>query len=191
MNDDFITKGIENDRYLKAVRLYKQFEEEMVRELRNLSEDTIERRPDLFVDDVTPDRSISRRRTSPLGHMRMDNRLRRVNVDGEHLVLNIGIEWAQPENHGHDDAPNGALCIVMYKIKNLPRTEYERVKQQTKSHPKWETIQFDDDLWNSGWGIHYIPVIDGPEVKQGLQTLQEHFLEFGESYGELPADESI
>lgn len=190
MNEQFITNGIENDRYLKAVRLYKQFEEELCQEIKNVSQELIEQRPDLFVDDATPQKSLSRRRTAPLGHMRMDNDLRRVNDDGKRLTLNIAIEWAQPEIHGHDEPAEGALCIVLYKIKNLPKAEYERVKQETQSQSSWTDIQFDDDVWNSGLGIFYIPVMDGPDVKEGFQTLQAHFLEFGETYGELPSNKS-
>ena len=190
MNEEFITEGIENDRYLKAVRLYKQFEEELLRELRNRSEETIEQRPDLFVDDVSPSKSVSRRRTTPLGHMRMDNEMRRVNGDGERLVFHISIEWTRPAVHGQDDPADRALCLVLYKIKNLARSDYERVKQQTRSASEWDEIRFDDDVWNSDWGIFYIPVSDGPEIKNGFRTLQEHFLEFADSFGELPADES-
>lgn len=190
MNEEFITKGIENDRYLKAVRLYKQFEEEMLRELRNLSEETIEQRPDLFVDDASPSKSVSRRRTTPLGHMRMDNDMSRVNSDGDQLILNIGVEWAQPEVHGHEEPADGALCLALYKIKNLATADYERVKQQTQSRERWDEIQFDTDVWNSDWSIFYVPVTDGPELKEGLRALQEHFLEFGESFGELPGNKS-
>lgn len=190
MNENFITKGIENDRYLKAVRLYKQFEEEMVRELRNLSKETVEREQDLFVDDPSPSKSLTRRRTGPLGHMRMQSDLRRVNSDGERLKLYYSIEWVQPEVHGHDEPTDGALCLVLYKIKGLDRTDYEHVKQQTQTRSKWDRIQFTDDVWNSDRGVFYIPVTDGPDVKEGFNLLQEHFLEFGESFGKLPDNES-
>ena len=191
MNEEFITKGIENDRYQKAIRLVDQFETEMVREIRNLSKDTIAQRPKLFVDDASPSKSVSRNRTTPLGHMRMDTDLRRVNSDGERLTLNIGIEWAKPEVHGHEEPADGALCLVLYKIKNLAKADYRRVKKQTQSRSKWDKIRFDDDVWNSDWSIFYVPVTDGPEVKEGFETLQNHFLKFGESFGELPADESV
>lgn len=191
MNEDFITKGIENDRYQKALRLVDQFEEEMVTEIRNVAKDTITRRPDLFVDDASPRKSVNLRRTNPIGNMRMDTTMRRVNNDDERLILNIAIEWAKPEAHGHEEPTDGTLCIVLYKVKNCPRANYEQVKQRTQSRPKWDLIQFDDDLWNSDYGIFYVPVRNGPEVKQGLQTLQEHFLEFGEAFGELPADEAV
>lgn len=189
MNETFITKGIENDRYLKAVRLYKQFEEELVRELRNVSKDAIERRPDLFVEDASPNDNLTRRRTEPLGHMGVDNEMRRVIEDGERLVFHVCIEWARPEMHGHDEPADGSLCIVFYKIKNLDRPQYERVKQETQQLAEWDAIQFDDDIWNSDYGLFYIPVTDGHGVKKGFETLQDHFLEFADIYGADPVEQ--
>lgn len=189
MNEDFITKGIENDRYLKAVRLADQFETEMLREIRNFTEETVAQRRELFADTLNMDENTSKLRTEPLGHMRVDTDLRRVNRDGERLTVQFGIEWAKPEVHGQDHPQDGALCLVLWKVKNLPKPEYERVKQQTRSRSEWENIHFDDDLWNSDLGIFYTPVSNGPEVKEGLETLRDHFFEFGDSFGEIPASE--
>jgi len=183
MNNDFITNGIENDRYLKAVRLYKQFEGEMIRELQTVAEATIDKRPELFPDDVSVDTNISRRRTEPLGHMRADYEMDRVNDDGDNLVFHVCIEWSQPEVHGHDEPDDGALCIIFYKIKNLDRPEYERVKQLTQGAEEWSAIQFDDDVWNSDLGLFYIPISGSAEFKQGFETLQSHFLTFADEYG--------
>ncbi|WP_435317936.1 hypothetical protein [Haloarchaeobius sp. TZWSO28] len=189
MNEDFITKGIENDRYLKAVRLYKQFEDEMFTTLKNVSKDVIEAEPSWFADDVEFNRNETRRRTEPLGHIRVDSKMARVNEAGTRLKFQVCIEWSQPELHRHDEQTDGALCIVFYKIKNLDRAEYELVRQQTEQADRWDAIQFDDDVWNSDYGLFYIPVDSGPAVKAGFETLAEHFLEFGDTYGELPDEE--
>jgi hypothetical protein len=187
MNEEFITEAIKNDRYLKAVRLVEQFEDEITRELRNFLKETIERRPDMFVDDASPSKTSTSVRTEPLAHTRMQADMNRVNSDGDHLKFYISIEWTQPEIHRQET--DGALCLVLYKIKNDTRSGYERVKQQTKSEPEWSEIQFSDDVWNSDRGIFYIPVTDGYEVKEGLQTLRDHFFSFGEQFGF--ADDSV
>jgi hypothetical protein len=185
MNEEFITNGIKNDRFLKALTLVDQFESEMVREIRNVAEATAEQAPALFVDDPTPQKSVNLRRNSPpLGNMRMDTKMSRVNASGERLTWNLAIEWAQPAIHGHDEPRDQALCVVLYKIKDCPTEDYQRVKRATRQESRWDAIQFDDDVWNSDWGIFYIPVTSGPEIKDGFQTLQEHFLEFGEQFGE-------
>lgn len=187
MNETFITEAIRNDRYLKAVRLTEQFEEEIARELRNFLEETIEQRPELFVDDASPSKRQSSIRTEPLAHTRMQANMNRVNNDGDRLRFYISIEWTQPEIHGQEN--DGALCLVLYKIKNVARSDYERVKQQTQSESQWDEIQYSDDVWKSNYGIFYIPVTSGHEVKEGLQTLRQHFLSFAEEYG--LADDSV
>jgi hypothetical protein len=185
MNDKFITEAITNDRYLKAVRLADQFEDEIAREFRNFLEETIEQQPEIFVDDAAPSKSQTSVRTEPLAHTRMQADMKRVNNDGEHLKFYLSIAWTQPELHGQE--ADGALRVVLYKIKNDTRNRYDRVKQQTKSESKWDDIQFSDDHWNSNRGIFYIPVNDAQELKNGLQTLRQHFFSFHEEFG-LPAD---
>ena len=138
MNEEFITEALKNDRYLKAARLTEQFEEEIVRELRNFLKETIEKRPELFVDDPSLSKSQTRVRTEPLAHARMQATMNRVNSDGEDLTFYVSVEWTQPEIHGQE--ADGALCLVLYKIKNLARAEYNRVKQQTQSDPDWTAV---------------------------------------------------
>jgi hypothetical protein len=185
MNEEFITEAIKNDRYLKAARLTEQFEDEITRELRNFLEETIEQRPDIFVDDATPSKSQTSVRTEPLAHTRMQADMKRVNNDGDNLKFYISIEWTQPELHGQE--ADGALCLVLYKIKNDTRAEYDRVKQQTKSESKWDDIQYSNDSWNSDRGIFYIPVSDAHDLKGGLQTLRQHFFSFHEEFGLIAA----
>lgn len=185
MNDDFITKGIENDRYLKAVRLYKEFEEEIYQTLSNVAQDVIEAESEWFPDDPEQDENLTRRRTEPLGHIRLDTEMARVNADGEPLQFHVCIEWTQPDVHRHEGETDGNLCIVFYKIKNLEREVYEEIRERTQQDDTWAAIHFDNDLWNSDLGLFYIPVEGGPEIKAAFGTLKDHFIEFGESYGEL------
>ncbi|WEL18895.1 hypothetical protein SVXHr_2752 [Halorhabdus sp. SVX81] len=184
MNEEFISKGIQNDRYLKAVRLYKEFEEEMFTVLKNVSKDVIEAKPAWFPDDLDQAKNQTRRRTEPLGHIRLDTKIARVNASGDQLKFHVCIEWTQPEVHRHDEHSDGSLCIIFYKIKNLDRAEYDQIRQQTKQDDKWDAIQFDDDLWNDDLGLFYIPVDSGSAVKEGFEILKEHFIEFGDEYGE-------
>lgn len=185
MNDEFITEAIRNDRYLKAARLTEQFEDEIARELRNFLEETIEQRPEIFVDDATPSMRRTRVRTEPLAHTRVQADMKRVNDDGDHLRFYIAIQWTQPELHG--EKADGALCLVLYKIKNDTREEYTRVKQQTKAEPNWDDIRYSTDAWNNGRGIFYLPVTEAHDIKEGLQTLRQHFFAFHDAFG-LPVD---
>ena len=181
MNEEFITEAIKNDRYLKAVRLTEQFEKQIDRELQNFLEETIEQRSDLFVDDASLSDRHSRVRTEPLAHRRVQANMNRVNSDGDQLKFYIAIQWTQPEIHGQET--EGALCLVLYKIKNLARADYDRVKQKTQSESKWAEIQYSDQPWRGDLGIFYIPITDGSELKEGLQTLRHHFFSFAEEFG--------
>jgi hypothetical protein len=181
MNEAFITEAIREDRYLKAVRLVDQFEEEITRELRNAVEETIEERPELFVDAASPSKGQTNNRTEPLAHTRMQADLRRENDEGDNLRFYLSIEWTQPEIHG--EAADGALCLMLYKIKNLPRPEYDHVKQQTQAASEWSEIRFSDDVWNRGTGIFYIPVRDGEAVNDAIETLRQHFYSFSDEFG--------
>lgn len=187
MNEDFITEAIKNDRYLKAARLTQKFEEEIALYLRSFLEETIEQRSDLFVEDASPAMAQRSNSTEPLARTRMQADMDRVNRDGDNLKFYISIEWTQPEIH--DQQTEGALCIVQYKIKNVARDDYDRVKQQTRSNPEWSEIQFSNDVWDRERGIFFIPVSDAHEVKEGLQKLRQHFFSVGEKFG--LADESV
>jgi len=188
MNEDFISKGLENDRYLKAIRLGKQFEEELFTTLKNVSQDVIESIPSWFPEEIDHDQNLTRQRSEPMGHLRVDTPMARVNAAGEQLKFHVCIEWTQPSVHRQDEHADGSLCIVFYKIKNLDRAEYDAVKAQTAEADKWDAIQFDDDLWNSDLGLFYIPVDSGPAITEAFETLKAHFLEYGVEYGELPTE---
>jgi len=181
MNEEFITEAIKQDRYLKAARLTDQFEQEIARELRNFLEETIEQRPDLFVDNPSVSRRQTNVRTEPLAHTRLQTNMNRVNSDGDHLKFYISMEWAQPEIYNQESG--GALCIVLYKIKNLARDDYDRVKRQSKSESEWAGIRYSDQVWSGDQGIFYIPVTNAQEVKEALQTLRQHFCSYVDEYG--------
>lgn len=51
-----------------------------------------------------------------------------------------------PEVHGHEEPADGALCIALYKIKNLSTADYERVKGRTRSGEEQDAIRFDTDV---------------------------------------------
>lgn len=186
MTDEFITTGIENDRYLKAVRLYKQFEEEVYQKLHNATKNAIEAKPEWFPAEPEHDQNLTRQRTEPLGHIRVDTEMAKANAAGEPLIFHVCLEWTKPGVRRHAERTDGNLCIVFYKIKHLQREVYEDIRKETKADDGRGAIHFDDDLWNSNLGIFYIPVEGGPEITAAFETLIDHFIEFGDAYGELP-----
>jgi hypothetical protein len=186
MNEEFITKAIENDRYLKATRLVDRFESDVVRELKNTHKSLIEDNEELFMDDTSLSKNITSR--SSLATIRVDSYLRNVEPDVEdsqHLRLNIALEWMEPEERGEQKPGGGTLSVVHYKIKGGPREDYDRVKRMTKESDEWD-IRFGDDIWKRDRGVFYIPIEDATDMEDGLETLSEHFSEYGDEFGVSP-----
>ena len=67
----------------------------------------------------------------------------------------------------------------MYKVQHGSDARFDEVKQRTEAEGEWDEIQFGEDQWfhpsKHAPGIVYIPVEDGPEIVDRLQTLSEHF----------------
>lgn len=66
------------------------------------------------------------------------------------------------------------------------RAECDRVKQQTKPESKWDEIRYSNDGWSSNRGILYTSVTDANDLKNGLQTLRQHFFIFHDEFGSKP-----
>lgn len=61
MTEDFLTKGLQNDRYMKARQLVEQFRETIEVELREIGQEMVARNPELFIDDVEGNESSQTR----------------------------------------------------------------------------------------------------------------------------------
>lgn len=185
MNDEFITQGIQKDRYLKAVRLINRFETELRRELERAGDAIVAENSNLFVDSVEADWKNSRSSGTIIAFARVDYRMDRVSsTDDEtrNLKLNISFRWIEPMELGHTDV-DGALTVASYKIKRASPEVHRSVKEATREGD-WPEIQFADDAFNNAPGIAYIPVETGEELRQAHETLAEHFSTYGPRYGE-------
>ena len=64
------------------------------------------------------------------------------------------------------------------------------MKGETQKRSAWNDIQFSDDVFDASPGIFYVPVTGAPDINEGFQTLQKHFLDFGEEFGKVQSDET-
>ncbi len=186
MNENFVTKAIKQDRYLKATRLADQFEEEIIRELENFSKEIIKENDGLFVDDVSPDPNRLPQPSSALATLRVDSTMSRVKSPDQpdNLTLNVALEWMTPEKRGEDTPDGSALCCVHYKIKNLSREDFEDLKAKTRKHDDWD-VRFGEDMYSSRTtpGVVYIPVQSAAGIKRAFETLKSHFNEYADDFG--------
>jgi len=180
MDEEFVTDGLQSDRYLKAAKLVEDFESEVTEKIDQVCREIINAHPDLIDDGVTCKEKIFRTGGSKtLATLRVEFAMNVENDEGNTLKLNLALEWVEPEQQGQEDIHDGSLCYVMYKVQHGSDTRFDGMKQRTEAEGEWDEIQFGEDQWfhpsKHAPGIVYIPVEDGPEIVDGLQTLSEHF----------------
>jgi hypothetical protein len=188
MNDEFFTKALEEDRYLKAIQLINRFETELQQQLEHIGDQFVRQNRELFVDQVEPSWNHRRSSSTILAFARVDyvmNRHESANDDARNLKLNISFRWIEPGELGHQSV-DGALSLLSYKIKRASDETYAQVKEQTRQGD-WP-VHFADDAFSNSPGIIYIPVESAEQMRNASETLQEHFTKYGPLYGVDPDD---
>jgi len=182
MSEDFLTKGIENDRYLKAVELIDRFEDEVYEEIRKVFDDFV-KESDLFIGDGSPDeRSPPTRGTATMATHRIDYTMSRIQADEEdpeNLIVSVGFEWVNPAKQDEETLTDESLTYVYYKIKHSSEKEFEKVCDLTEN----PDILCGEEMWRNAPGIFYMPVKKGEDFREGLRMLKEHLAKFGEGFG--------
>lgn len=180
MTGEFLTEGLRNDRYLKAIRLIEQFDNEMEATLHELGQRMIDEQPDLFGPSVDPDVQFRRNPSSSLAYQRIQYQMHGVQVPhGEEAQnLNVHLYWMAPTEYTRTDI-DGALRAFGYKIKNAASTVDDLVAEQTRSSD-WplETSEnpFDSNI------VFYRHVDSATDIEETANTLVEHFSEFSDEY---------
>ncbi|WP_302080606.1 hypothetical protein [Salinibaculum rarum] len=186
MNDEFITRAIENDRYLKAIRLINRFETEIEGELKRVTSEFISGNEDLFDTGVDQRFNVNRNAGPVLTHARVNtdmNQMSSAQDGATNLTLNITLRWLDPAEYGLSDV-NGALCVTAYKINGATTDDHNKVKRQTVED-SWD-ISWCRDAYNNAPEVAYVPVESAEEIQQGFDTLKQHFWKYGSEYGVDP-----
>jgi hypothetical protein len=182
MTNDFLTQGLENDRYLKAVQLIERFESELRNELERAGREIVTANPELFIDDGDPNWIKKRSHSSVIAHQRVDYTMSLVNStdeDASNLVLNLGFRWVEPGSFGRDG--EGTLSIASYRIKNGPDDAYRDVMEATRTG-EWG-VSIGDDPFGSYPATFYVPVETAADIRESYDTLAAHFAEFAATFG--------
>jgi len=181
MSDEFLTQGLEGDRYLKAVKLVDRFETELRHELKRIGNETVDENPALFPKGVDPkwNNHVSSS-GGVLAFGRFDYRMDRENPStGDRLKLNYAFRWVEPGIVGHEG--NGPLTFISYTIKNAPDEDYRKVIEATRGGEG--DVSVGDDPYGKYPATFYVPVGDADGLKSGGEALKKHFSGFGSNFG--------
>jgi len=180
MTDDFLSKGLENDRYLKALRLIEQFEDEIEARLREFDQQMVDQQPGLFDASTDPDIRTNRTPSSGLAHTRINHSLYGPLApdDGKTRKLNVHLYWMPPEEYARTDI-DGALRAFGYKIKNADPGTDDRVVEQTQKED-W-SIETSGNPFDSNT-VFYRHVSSVADIETTMEILVDHFAEFGDEY---------
>jgi hypothetical protein len=182
MTDEFLTEGLENDRYHKARQLIKQFDKEIKVKLRAIGDEMAAQNRDLFDESVDGDENISRM-SQTFPHARIDYPMDRISSreDDNRLKLNVHLYWDDPRNYNRTDI-EGTLRALGYKIKNISETDEQPVVIETSDWP----IQTAENRFGDETAF-YNHVNSAADIDETGEQLVEHFSTFGDEYG-VPRD---
>lgn len=183
MTNEFLTKGLENDRYMKARQLVEQFDKEVVVALRSIGEEMVSRNRGSFDESATARESTSTA-SNTFPFARVDYPLSRFRSrdDDTRLVLNVHLYWDDPRNYTRQDI-DGALRALGYKIKHIADSDEQRVVEETRDWP----IRTAENRFG-GETAFYEHVRSAEDIDETGERLVEHFSAFVGDYG-VPRDE--
>lgn len=184
MSDDFLTMGLQEDRYLKAIQLVDQFEREIEAILEGFDQRLVDEHPEFF--DPSDDPSVRTNRTPGTGLVihRINHSMNgpRAPVDSSTQKLNVHLYWMPPTEYSRTDI-DGALRGFGYKVKNADQAVDTRVEEQTRADG-WP-VEMSDNPYDSNT-VFYNHVSSTAEIEQTMETLVDHFAEFGNEYAAQP-----
>lgn len=179
MTEEFLTEGLRDNRYLKAIRLIEQFEDEIEAVLSEFNKQMVARHPGLFDSDEAPDFRTRRSSSSALAYNRINHTMTGPEAPVERQQkLNVHLYWMPPTEYDRVDI-DGALRAYGYKIKGADQTVDERVVEQTRSED-W-SIQMSNNPFDSNT-VFYSHISSLGEIKETQSELVKHFDEFGHKY---------
>lgn len=187
MTDEFLTKGLEDDRYLKALRLIAQFDSEIEARLQQFGGRMTEQQPRLFESPIDGRVRTNQRPSTGLALHRVDYALggAQAPTTDKTLKLNVHLYWMDPAAYTRTDV-DGALRMFGYKIKNADTAIDARIADQTRAGD-WD-VEISENPYDSNLSF-YRHVSSVAEIDATTDTLVNHFSTFGDEYA-VVGDES-
>jgi len=178
MTDDFLTGGLEQDRYLKAVRLADQFQEEIISRLFEFDEAMVDVQPDLFDPETEPDSNTNNTPNNGLALHRINHPMEGPRAPDKDQRLNVHLYWMSPTEYNRSDI-DSAVRGFGYKIKYGDTDVDQWVEAQT--HDGDWSLQTGDNPYDSNT-VFYRHVSSAAEINETATELVQHFSEYGAAY---------
>lgn len=180
MTDEFLTKGLESDRYLKALRLVAQFENEIEAILLDFDRRMVDEHPTLFEPSSKPSVKTGQSPGTGLATHRVNHSMTGPQAPDNGQKLNVHLYWMPPTEYGRTDV-NGALRAFGYKVKGANPAVDSQVVEQTRAGD-WP-VETADNPYDSNT-VFYRHVSSLGDVEQTKNTLVDHFSAFGDMYAD-------
>lgn len=184
MTDEFLTEGLRDDRYLKAIRLVDQFEDEIGAILSDFDQRMVDEQPALFDPGSTPRLKTTQTPSNGLAYHRINHALTGPRAPEGNQRLNVHLYWMPPTEYDRTEV-DGALRAFGYKIKNADPDIETRIVEQTRAG-NW-SLETSGNPYDSNT-VFYRHVSSTGEIKDTIETLVDHFSEFGGEYA-VPRNE--
>lgn len=180
MTDEFLTMGLESDRYLKALRLPDQFEDEIMAVLGKFGQRMVDQHPGLFDRTPDPREKTNRSLSQALATHRISYPMNgvRASEPDKNPRLNVHLYWLPPTEYNRTDI-DGALRAFGYKIKYADTNIDARVAEQSRNEDWPFEISgnpFDSNI------VYYRHVSSTAEIEDAMDTFVDHFSNYGEEY---------
>lgn len=178
MTQEFLTEGLQSDRYLKAIRLIEQFEDEIEATLHEFDQQMVDQQPELFDPSTEPNLRTNRSPGNGLANHRINHAMQGPLAPDGDLRLNVHLYWMPPTEYNRTDI-DGALRAFGYKIKKADTAIDDQVVEQTRAGD-W-SVDMSGNPYDSNTTF-YKHVSSISEIEDTMETLVEHFSEFGDQY---------
>ncbi|WP_435075302.1 hypothetical protein [Halorubrum sp. HHNYT27] len=178
MTEDFLTMGLRKDRYLKAIELLEQFDEEIKATIRDIGQRMMKCQPDLFIEGVEGDVRLRRKPFSSKSWARVDYEMDPNRTPaGQQQHLNVHLYWISPTEYDRHDV-DGALRAFGYKIKGASTETDTEVIQAMGDNSMLDTAPdpFGDNT------VFYRHVSSKTEIEETAEAMINHFETFGNRY---------
>lgn len=185
MTDEFLTKGLQEDRYLKALRLIDQFEKEIEAMLLAFDQRMIDEQPGLFESSTNPNIRTDQSPGNGLANHRINHAMTGPRAPDSDQRLNVHLYWMPPTEYGRTDV-DSALRAFGYKIKNADEDIDDMVVEQTRAG-NW-SLETSGNPYDSNT-VFYRHVSSVGEIEDTMETLVKHFSEFGDEYAITPDEQ--
>lgn len=179
MTDEFLTEGLQNDRYLKALRLVQQFENEIEARLHEFDQQMANQHPGLFDSDARM--KTSQTPSNGLAFNRLNHKMNGPKApDDPAQQLNVHLYWMPPTEYSRTDI-DGALRAFGYKIKGADEAVDEHVVDRTE-RGDWP-LETSGNPYDPNMTF-YQHVSSAADIEETMDVLVDHFAEFGDEYAD-------